>query len=73
MKEACAVQITALMTINNHSVTVNKGSLSDPTVWLDRLAALFRYCKLTIEPGQTHPCVSVLVEIWPVLSITMDK
>ncbi|XP_077999883.1 transportin-3-like [Glandiceps talaboti] len=45
----------------------------DPTVWLDRLSAVFRYANPTINNGQIHPCQPVLLESWPVLSEVMSK
>ncbi|PIK33175.1 Transportin-3, partial [Apostichopus japonicus] len=46
---------------------------SDPTVWLDRLAAIFRYTTLSVSNGQPHPCAALLQSIWPVLSDILTK
>ncbi|CAB1333812.1 unnamed protein product [Coregonus sp. 'balchen'] len=45
---------------------------ADPTVWLDRLAVIFRHTNPIVENGQTHPCQKVIQEIWPVLSETLN-
>ncbi|KAM4570059.1 transportin-3 isoform 1-T1 [Odontesthes bonariensis] len=48
------------------------GKSADPTVWLDRLAVIFRHTNPIVENGQTHPCQKVIQEIWPVLSETLN-
>ncbi|XP_041355041.1 transportin-3-like [Gigantopelta aegis] len=45
----------------------------DPTKWLDRLAAIFRYTNPLVTNGQVHPCQQVIQEIWPVLSQACSK
>uniref|UniRef100_A0A673LDY1 Transportin-3-like n=1 Tax=Sinocyclocheilus rhinocerous TaxID=307959 RepID=A0A673LDY1_9TELE len=50
----------------------SSGKSSDPTVWLDRLAVIFRHTNPIVENGQTHPCQKVIQEIWPVLSETLN-
>jgi transportin-3 len=72
MMDMCRVQMAPLAAMSDQTI-INKGTASDPTVWLDRIAALFRYCKLNLENNQAHPCLPVLSELWPVLSNTMDR
>ena len=50
-----------------------QGTQRDPTLWLDRLAAIFRNTNPQITNGQVHPCQTILQEIWPVLSDTFSK
>lgn len=46
-------------------------STSDPVLYLDRLAAIFRHVSLNLEPGEPHPAAGLAVqEVWPVLSRT---
>ncbi|XP_050391682.1 transportin-3 [Patella vulgata] len=52
---------------------VKQGSDNDPTVWLDRLAAIFRYTNPTVNNGQVHPCQAVIQEVWLVLSQACNK
>ncbi|XP_006826075.1 transportin-3-like [Saccoglossus kowalevskii] len=46
---------------------------NDPAIWLDRLAAIFRYASPTVKNGQPHPCQPVFLEVWPVLSEVLNK
>uniref|UniRef100_H2RLY5 Transportin-3 n=1 Tax=Takifugu rubripes TaxID=31033 RepID=H2RLY5_TAKRU len=48
------------------------GKSADPTIWLDRLAVIFRHTNPIVENGQSHPCQKVIQEIWPVLSQTLN-
>ncbi|XP_043242941.1 transportin-3-like isoform X1 [Amphibalanus amphitrite] len=51
-----------------------KGSRSDPVLWLDRLAAVFRHTHPEVSNGQIHPCKAVFEEqVWPVLSAVMRR
>lgn len=50
-----------------------ENSSSDPCVWLDRLAAIFRSSSMKIGAGQIHPCAPLCEELWPVLSSTCYK
>ncbi|XP_013416764.1 transportin-3 [Lingula anatina] len=67
LKEMCILQITPLQKILDDSAK-DTGSKADPTVWLDRLAAIFRHTNPTVINGQLHPCQPVVQEVWPVLS-----
>uniref|UniRef100_T1J5F3 Importin N-terminal domain-containing protein n=1 Tax=Strigamia maritima TaxID=126957 RepID=T1J5F3_STRMM len=49
------------------------GSLHNPIISLDRLAAIFRSCNLTVVNGQTHPFKAIVQEVWPIVSETCFK
>ncbi|XP_068611179.1 transportin-3 [Brachionichthys hirsutus] len=70
LSDLCAVQVSALKKLLAEEST--NGKSSDPTVWLDRLAVIFRHTNPIVENGQTHPCQKVIQEIWPVLSETLN-
>lgn len=76
MREATFVQTTGLTAANKCCEEPCKGSVTDPVVWLDRLAALFRDVDVphstTIEIG-THPALPALSDAWPVLRDTMER
>ena len=74
MREAVAVQIGGLSELIKSNAEIQKGTSTDPTVWLDRIAALFRDVDV---PGaqitDSHPCVPALSDAWPVLQEALDK
>uniref|UniRef100_A0A8D3AEJ2 Transportin-3 n=1 Tax=Scophthalmus maximus TaxID=52904 RepID=A0A8D3AEJ2_SCOMX len=70
LSDLCAVQVLALKKLLTEEST--NGKSADPTVWLDRLAVIFRHTNPIVENGQTHPCQKVIQEIWPVLSDTLN-
>uniref|UniRef100_A0A668RJZ4 Transportin-3 n=1 Tax=Oreochromis aureus TaxID=47969 RepID=A0A668RJZ4_OREAU len=70
LSDLCAVQVMALKKLLTEQST--NGKSADPTVWLDRLAVIFRHTNPIVENGQTHPCQKVIQEIWPVLSETLN-
>ncbi|XP_036184633.1 transportin-3 isoform X7 [Myotis myotis] len=83
LSELCSVQVMALKKLLSQEPS--NGISSDPTVFLDRLAVIFRHTNPIVENGQTHPCqkviqelflscaFSLLTQIWPVLSETLNK
>ncbi|KAI2547829.1 TNPO3 isoform 4 [Pan troglodytes] len=71
LSELCSVQVMALKKLLSQEPS--NGISSDPTVFLDRLAVIFRHTNPIVENGQTHPCQKVIQEIWPVLSETLNK
>ncbi|RUS92156.1 hypothetical protein EGW08_000009 [Elysia chlorotica] len=74
LSQLCACQIAPLnKLLQEESGPVKHGSANDPTMWLDRLATIFRYTSPTVTNGQTHPCQPVIVEVWPVLSQACEK
>ncbi|XP_061570250.1 transportin-3 isoform X2 [Cololabis saira] len=70
LSDLCAVQVIALKKLLTEDST--NGKSADPTVWLDRLAVIFRHTNPIVENGQSHPCQKVIQEIWPVLSETLN-
>uniref|UniRef100_A0A8C1IQ66 Transportin-3 n=1 Tax=Cyprinus carpio TaxID=7962 RepID=A0A8C1IQ66_CYPCA len=70
LNDLCAVQVMALRKLLAQDSS--SGKSSDPTVWLDRLAVIFRHTNPIVENGQTHPCQKVIQEIWPVMSETLN-
>lgn len=74
MREAVAVQLTALRELVKADRPPKKGTDSDPVLWLDRLAALFRDVEFpTTTASTTHPCVPAISDAWPVLRDVMEK
>ncbi|XP_046388483.1 transportin-3 [Ischnura elegans] len=74
MKQLCWIQITPLcQLVENNSLKTEKGTKTDPALWLDRLAIIFRHTNPIVENGKVHPCQPVITEIWPVLSNTCTK
>ncbi|KAJ0012727.1 hypothetical protein NQD34_017061 [Periophthalmus magnuspinnatus] len=70
LSDLCTVQVMALKKLLVEGSA--NGKSADPTVWLDRLAVIFRHTNPIVENGQTHPCQKVIQEIWPVLSETLN-
>ncbi|XP_069128619.1 transportin-3-like [Argopecten irradians] len=74
LTQLCSYQ---LMPLNKIIATENnkpkQGSSEDPTIWLDRLAAIFRHTNPTVTNGTSHPCLSAIQEVWPVLSQACEK
>ncbi|XP_030844509.1 transportin-3 isoform X2 [Strongylocentrotus purpuratus] len=73
LKRLVLVQVTSLSQIVKGEASSKQGASTDPVVWLDRLATIFRHTNPQITNGQVHPCLVVLQEIWPVLSETCTK
>ncbi|XP_043274763.1 transportin-3 isoform X2 [Venturia canescens] len=74
MTELCWFQARPLCALmENPSRPVDKGSKTDPVIWLDRLAAIFRHTNIPMDGAcEPHPCQIVLTEMWPVLSNVCD-
>ncbi|KAJ2950305.1 hypothetical protein O0L34_g11671 [Tuta absoluta] len=74
MREAAAVQISALNELVKSNKEPIKGTSSDPVVFLDRLAALFRDVEFpTTTASTSHPCVPAIGDAWPALQALMEK
>ncbi|KAL5010143.1 hypothetical protein ScPMuIL_012448 [Solemya velum] len=74
MQQLCSFQLSPLsMILVQQPHDPKHGSKNDPTVWLDRLAAIFRHTNPTVTNGQIHPCQAVIQEVWPVLSEACTK
>lgn len=71
LKELCLVQVKPLCELMEKQAKPEKNKKSDPVLWLDRLAAIFKHTspKSVTEP---HPCQGVITDLWPVLSKTCD-
>ncbi|XP_013777598.1 transportin-3-like [Limulus polyphemus] len=46
----------------------DKTAKFDPTPWLDRISAIFRHVNICVKGNNTHPCLVVVKEVWPVMS-----
>ncbi|XP_014470428.1 PREDICTED: transportin-3 [Dinoponera quadriceps] len=69
MRELCGFHATSLWTLLSDRIPIERGTKTDPVIWLDRLAAVFKYTKPAIEdPNKPHPCEGIVTEIWPILS-----
>ncbi|XP_021198005.2 transportin-3 [Helicoverpa armigera] len=74
MREAVAVQINGLSDLMKSNAEVRKGTSTDPCVWLDRIAALFRDVDVASSAlSEGHPCVPALSDAWPVLQAALDR
>ncbi|XP_060821726.1 transportin-3 [Bombus pascuorum] len=71
MKELCWFQARPLCEIMERRIPIEVGTKTDPVVWLDRLAAIFRHTDLdppVEDRFEPHPCQNAVTEMWPVLS-----
>ncbi|XP_031829291.1 transportin 3 isoform X2 [Nomia melanderi] len=69
MKELCWFQARPLCEIMERRIPIEIGTKTDPLIWLDRLAAIFRHTDPRIDdPNEPHPCQSAVTEMWPILS-----
>ncbi|GFG31613.1 hypothetical protein Cfor_03192, partial [Coptotermes formosanus] len=73
MKEICWFQISPLCQLVENDVKTERGTKTDPALWVDRLAAIFRHTNPRVANGAVHPCQSVITEMWPILSNTCTK
>ncbi|CAB3235324.1 unnamed protein product [Arctia plantaginis] len=74
MREAVSLQVASLAELVKSGGEVRKGTASDPCVWLDRIAALFRDVDVSITVAQDdHPCLPALADAWPVLQQVLEK
>lgn len=49
-----------------------KGTRTDPALWLDRCAALFRDVRVT-DAARDHPALPAVADAWPVLRDTLER
>lgn len=73
LQELCSFQITPLRALLEANVKVDRHQRSDPSYWLDRLAAIIRYTDPDVRDSETHPCFVVLCEVWPIISELLNK
>ncbi|XP_050347277.1 transportin-3 [Nymphalis io] len=72
MREAAAVQLEGLRELLAREAEPRRGTRSDPVLWLDRLAALFRDVDAPAGPA-SHPCLPAFRDAWPVVHEVMNK
>lgn len=64
MKELCWFQARPLCEIMERRIPIEVGTKTDPVIWLDRLAAIFRHTDPPIEDSfEPHPCQSAVTEV----------
>lgn len=73
LRELCLLQTNPLCQLMEQNINVLRGTKTDPVVWLDRLSSVFRHVTVRLVEGETNPCKSIALEVWPVLSHAMDK
>lgn len=75
MQQICTLQATPLLKLLQDPPTPPLPGVpqKDPVVWLDRLAAVFRYCQIKVDNGATHPCQPVVLSVWPAMSDACTK
>ncbi|KAI5710623.1 hypothetical protein M8J75_010212 [Diaphorina citri] len=71
LKQLCLVQVKPLCELIEKQIKPEKNKKSDPVIWLDRLAAIFKHTSPRIM-SEPHPCQGVITELWPVLSKTCE-
>ncbi|CAK1540804.1 unnamed protein product [Leptosia nina] len=72
MRESVGVQLSGLSALVDSNVELRKGSQSDPVLWLDRVAALFRDVDVQ-RATSPHPCMPAFRDAWPVVHRVMAK
>ncbi|XP_013180324.1 PREDICTED: uncharacterized protein LOC106126959, partial [Papilio xuthus] len=76
MRDAAEAQLRELRALMAADGEIKKGTRSDPVLWLDRLAALFRDVDVppaAVTSQDAHPCLPALTDSWPVLYDVMKK
>lgn len=66
MKELCWFQARPLCEIMERRIPIEVGTKTDPVVWLDRLAAIFRHTDLdppVEDRFEPHPCQNAVTEV----------
>ncbi|KAG5683629.1 hypothetical protein PVAND_012902 [Polypedilum vanderplanki] len=66
MRQLCAFQIAHLCMLMENE------DKKDPTQWIDRLAAIYRYMNPRVCENEPNPATAVIIENWPVLSRMLD-
>ncbi|XP_014219143.1 transportin-3 isoform X1 [Copidosoma floridanum] len=70
VKELCWCHSKPLNELIECRMVVEKDTKTDPVIWLDRLAVIFRNANPILEEN-VHPCTEAAGEMWPVLSNTL--
>ena len=65
MKEICWFQARPLCELmENRGIPIERGTKTDPLIWLDRLAAIFRHTSPQVdETNESHPCQGAITEV----------
>lgn len=63
MKELCCFQASSLWTLLTNKIPIERGTKTDPVIWLDRLAAIFKHTNPQIDDSKPHPCQTVITEV----------
>lgn len=64
MRELCGYHATSLWTLLSDRIPIERGTKTDPVLWLDRLAAIFKHTKPVIEDSnKPHPCEGIVTEV----------
>ncbi|CAB3980536.1 transportin-3-like isoform X2 [Paramuricea clavata] len=69
IKQICLQQVQLLAQL----LRGQNGSHSEPIMYLDRIATIFRYTEVKANDGEKHPCFDIVQEVWPVVSMTFRK
>lgn len=69
LKQMCVQQVHLLAQL----LGGRNGGHTDPVLFLDRIATIFRYTDVKVKNGGDHPCFAVAKEVWPVISMTFTK
>ncbi|XP_031340028.1 transportin-3-like isoform X1 [Photinus pyralis] len=73
LRELCLLQTNPLCELMKQNAPTGRGMKTDPVMWLDRLSSIFRNLYVPLAEGETNPCKSTALEVWPVLSHVMEK
>lgn len=73
MKEICMIQATPLSMLVENDVTICKDTKADPTLWLDRIAVIFRNTNPLVKTNEEHPCLPILSELWPLFTKVFER
>lgn len=73
LHELCSFQLAPLQALLAANVKVEKNQRSDPSYWLDRLAAILRYTNPDVRDTEAHPCLSIMMEAWPSITQIFTK
>lgn len=64
MRELCCFQASSLCALLTDRIPIERGTKTDPAMWLDRLSAIFKHTNPQIDdPSKPHPCQSVITEV----------
>lgn len=70
MKELCWSQAKPLNDLLEYRIAVEKCTKTDPVMWLDRLAAIFRATNPMLEDNNSHPCKEAIEEVSKIINVS---